>query len=392
MRKILLRAGKVPFEYVDQITTLENNLIANNSGNMFFAQSVYKSLYAPDVHIDVNGYTTRPEDAERINAEYDAFVIPLANAFRPGFLKQLELLTKLVRKLRIPCVVVGVGAQTNLDLAILKESPIDDAVRRFASAVLDRSSSIGVRGEITREYLARLGFHDVEVIGCPSMYMNGGEIDVKKRVSAIDENSRLAINFTQRMRPAVCDLFRRTWRKYQNSTYVMQDKSDYELLYWGKAISGVKTGDAFPDKRTHPLLLQGKALLHIDVETWIESMRSFEFSFGTRIHGNVAAVLGGTPGFVVAHDSRTLELAQFFDIPHISAKAVNDRTDAAQLYADASYERLAKKLPIRFENYIRFLQRNGLKPSLGEQYGFPFDERMAKTSFPGPVRPIYVKA
>ena len=46
---------------------------------------------------------------ERWNAEYDMFLIPLANAFRTTFKKELKMLTDLVERLTIPCVVVGVG-------------------------------------------------------------------------------------------------------------------------------------------------------------------------------------------------------------------------------------------------------------------------------------------
>jgi polysaccharide pyruvyl transferase WcaK-like protein len=45
-------------------------------------------------------------------------------------------------------------------------------------------------------------------------------------------------------------------------------------------------------------------------------MRETDFVFGSRIHGSIAAVLSGTPSYLLAHDARTLELARYFDLPH----------------------------------------------------------------------------
>lgn len=119
MAKILMRAGKSPFEPISAIETIQRNLIGNNSGNLLFAQSVFKCLSRPDHHIDVNYYKVDPNSADYINENYDVFVLPLANAFRPSFQKQLDGLTILIRKLKIPVVVIGVGAQTDLDGALL---------------------------------------------------------------------------------------------------------------------------------------------------------------------------------------------------------------------------------------------------------------------------------
>src|SRR5690606_30287480 len=149
--------------------------------------------------------------------------IPLANSFRKSFIGQLDALTKLIEDLRIPCVVVGVGAQTDLDLRLLGGSPIDSHVKKFAGAVLDRSACIGVRGDFTKDYLNRLGFSDVDVIGCPSMFLNGASLSVEKRVPSLSRDSRIALNLTPGMSDGVCNLFRRGWKEFPNAIYVPQD-------------------------------------------------------------------------------------------------------------------------------------------------------------------------
>ena len=389
MARILIRAGKSPFEAVDPLTCHHKNLIASNSGNILFAQSVYKALSTSDNELICNQYKVS-RDADFINNNYDAFVIPLANAFRPSFSKQLDALTALIRQLKIPCVVVGVGAQTNLKLDMLRSSPIDDSVKNFVSAVLDRSTSIGVRGELTREYLARLGFTAVDTIGCPSMYLHGGRIDVRKTREKIGPESSVSMNLTRGMNEPTWQLFRRTWKRYPKLTYVAQDRSDFEYLYWGRPIiDGIKKGDAFPSKINHPLYTSDRIRMYVDAKTWLDGMKAFEFAFGTRIHGNVFALLAGTPAVVLAHDSRTLELSQFYDIPHIRTDDINEDTDASTLFEAADFANLMTRLPSRFEFFKSFLEKNGLKHMYdGSDAEVRFERRLETTKLPPPIRPI----
>ena len=132
-----------------------------------------KALSLPQNEITSNGYGLELSNVERINESCDVLVLPLANQFRPNFAHRLAVMAKTIRRLKVKVVVVGVGCQTDLDYDFTKLDPIRREVKDFVAAVLDHSSSIGVRGECTAEYLKTLGFKSVEVIGCPSMFMYG---------------------------------------------------------------------------------------------------------------------------------------------------------------------------------------------------------------------------
>lgn len=56
------------------------------------------------------------------------FIIPLANAFREDFVEELRNLTKLIRKLKIPCVVIGVGVQADYEPDFNKTNIFDKDV------------------------------------------------------------------------------------------------------------------------------------------------------------------------------------------------------------------------------------------------------------------------
>ncbi|MGA1831519.1 polysaccharide pyruvyl transferase family protein [Rhizobium wenxiniae] len=386
MTKILMRAGKSPFEVIDPLVTLDQNLIANNSGNLLFAQSVFKSLSKANTEIDVTRYKADPASADEINEKYDAFVLPFANAFRGSFEKQLRAHTDLIKKLKIPCVVVGIGAQTDMDFSQLKGSPIDAAAKEFAAAVLDKSAIIGVRGEYTREYLNNLGFSAVETIGCPSMYLNGENLKVEKKVAALDRDSLVTVNITNKQGSIVERFFARTLEDHSQAVYVPQDMEDAHLLMWGKPRKEAGSADGIPSDLSSLYIATGAARFFTDVRTWLDFMRPRHFAIGTRIHGNVFALLAGTPGMVIAHDSRTLELSQYYEIPHVRSKEITDKTSVRELYEKADYGPMTRGHLARFAKYKAFLEKNGLPHIYGNSSDVAaFDQKVAKMNYPAPI-------
>jgi hypothetical protein len=385
MKQILLRARKEPFEVVPPEEALLRNMIADNAGNLLFSVAAHKILETDDTKVTADRFLIDLRHADRINERYDAYVIPLANAFRPTYEPILIRLTQLIRRLRIPVVVLGVGAQATLHYDTARLHAMEDSVRDFASAVLDRSPSIGVRGELTYDYLQGLGFRDVEVIGCPSMFINGDIMAVEKRLAALDETAKLAINvspYVKRMGPVV----RHHVERYPDITYIPQDIATLELLLWGDPDGGVDPAEDRPIHLAHPLFRDDKTRFFVDPWPWLRFLATRDFSFGTRIHGNIAALMAGTPAFVLAHDSRTLELVRYFEIPHRLMSDVEPDLDAAQLYEEADYGPLVRGHAARFETFTAFLARHGLDHVFASPAPSPdFETRMDATEFPAAV-------
>jgi Polysaccharide pyruvyl transferase len=383
--EILLRATKDPFEVASPLATLTRNLIANNSGNVIFHVAAHKILSTRGTTVTPDRLLVDPGEADRINERYDAYVIPLANAFRLSYQRRLDKTTQLISRLDIPVTVLGVGAQSgegNFETERLR--PIEGSVRAFVSAVLDRSPSIGVRGELTYDYLRGLGFRDVEVIGCPSMFFHGDQMAIEKRTPTLDTDAALAINVTpyvKRMAKVVTSHHAR----YPNLRYLAQDLHTLELLLCGDPDRGMPPGDPMPFHTSHPLFVENKIRFFTDLWPWIEALRTADFAFGSRIHGNIAALLAGTPSYVLAHDSRTLELARYFDIPHRLIADVKPDTDAAELYAEADYTALNRGHAARFAAFASFLSRHGLAHVFAESEDATwFDRRLAETKY-GPA-------
>ena len=386
MTRILLRAPKDPFEVVDAEQTLEQNLIGDNAGNLVFIEAAHKLLSVPGVEIEVDRFKTHRRLAGRINERYDAYVIPLANAFRPSFTAQLERMTALIERLRIPVVVLGVGAQATLGYDWSRLAPMEASIRAFVRAVLDRGPSIGVRGELTHDYLRSLGFSDVEVVGCPSMFLWGEDLRVTKRLPALAPDSRVAITVSPYV-AAMGPVVRRHVEAYPNLTYIAQDLASLQRLLWGESAEEAARTSDVPVHLSHPLYRDDKTRLFLDPWPWIAELRAQDFAFGTRIHGTIAALLAGTPGVVLAHDSRTLELARYFGIPHRKMTEVGPDVDAAELYAEADFAALGAGHAARFATFTGYLARHGLDHAFAHDgVAAAWDERMAGTPFPAAIR------
>ena len=160
-----MRGGKSPLERFTYEQALSRNLLGTNSGNLIFADAVFKTLYTGNTEIVTNGYSAKPKDAESINGNYDLFALPFANAFRKSFLPILDRFTLLIDQLNIPTVVMGIGVQSKLaDTKFDELKFMNASVKAFCKTVLRRSASIGVRGEITCSYLRSLGFEIMKSI------------------------------------------------------------------------------------------------------------------------------------------------------------------------------------------------------------------------------------
>ncbi|WP_017578597.1 polysaccharide pyruvyl transferase family protein [Nocardiopsis valliformis] len=387
MTRILLRSSKTPFEAATTEETLQQKMGGKNLGNLVFSDSAYKMLHLPGTEIDTTGFRTAVPEPEQINEEYDYFVLPFANAFSPGFHKQLDYWTSVIEKVTIPIMVLSVGAQSSLDYDLDRMRPLDESVKRFASAVLDKAPSIGVRGEFTQRYLNHLGFKDVEVIGCPSMFRYGRSLSVEKKTPALNTDARIGISTTNGTMGDLGQIVMDNYERYPNLRYIAQDIPDLETLYWGDTSRAAGRHKAMPALRSHPLFEENRVRLHLDPITWMRELREYDFVFGTRIHGNIVSLLAGTPSVVMCHDSRTLELSKYFEIPHRLMTEPSEEFDAAKLYEQADYSALVKGHDERFDRMMGYVEKHGVPHIFqpDQDGGAAFEERINSIEFTPPV-------
>lgn len=383
-KRIVVRSAKNPWEIVSPTETMHRNLFGNNAGNLMFSHAVHRLLSIDGVQVDSNRFYGR-KLAARFNDEYDAFVVPLANAFRPSFHESLDRLTAIIETLTIPVIVVGVGAQFNLRNNQDRLEPMEPSVKRFVSAVLDRSATIGVRGETTYDYLKRLGFDAVDIIGCPSMFMYGPELPAFRPLEKLTPKSKVSVGISPYVKP-MGPIVMNNLARYPDLTYLPQDIQTLRKMIMGENDEELGLDSDIPLYLNHPLFQRDQVRFFVDPLPWIDYLSGRDFWFGTRIHGSIASVLSGSPTILLAHDSRTLELAKYHEIPHRLVRKLRPEVDLQSLHERADYGPLHANHAARFETYARFLERNGLDHRFQPgKSGAAFDHKCAEARYPEAV-------
>lgn len=390
MRKILIRAGMSPMVNHSPVEVLGSNLIGNNLGNMLFPYSVSRCLMTEDAEIHALTVQENYSKAalRKIDENYDCLILPFANAFRISFVEELKTVTRLVRGLHIPCIVVGIGAQANLDKQPDNEE-LAQAAREFVEAVLEKSAKIGLRGEFTANYLEGLGFRaerDFTVIGCPSMYLYGGRLP-EMQVKPLTKESSVSINSKIQLPQKFHNFMYRSRKSLPDFHYVPQVIQEICMMYQGQEMPGEfakKLPGHFPVRWDDEIYAQGKSYFFTNVPAWLKYLEGKDFSFGSRIHGNIAAILAGTPCFIVVSDQRIRELAEYHGIPHILMEELKKETSIFQLHEQADFAGIARGHQARFGHYLDFLHENGLETVFDQEMSpevTPFDRKIETAGF-----------
>lgn len=394
MKRILIRASISPFEQREPVGLLDKNLLGNNTGNLLFAYSMSRTLYTEDTEIDFIPdikVLMSEVSPEYINENYDYLVLPMANSFRETYCTILRKWSELIEKLTIPCVVTGIGVQMAYEPDINSKHPYDDMVKRFITAVLNHSHSVGVRGVITQAYLNHLGFRDIDVTGCPSIEMFGPGLKVRDpkpltKESAVCVTGSLLspLNFNKFMV--------KNFEKLPNYYFMPQFNDDLRLMYLGIPFHTVNEAQKlYPHDISSEVLVNDRARFFIDMPSILKFNESIDFNYGTRIHGAVGCILCGVPSLLFTSDARTRELADYHNVPSMPVSVIDDDTDIFDIYEKTDFSIVSKGHEERFWHFVDFLNNNGLPHIYQDKNrkNVPFDERIKEIDFYGPVHSIY---
>lgn len=359
--------------YVHSYTPQEvinKDIYGSNMGNMLFYGSVYNTFSR-----NKNNIIESDRSISAIN-NADYYLMPHANLFYKYFAKNIENHINRLKKITTPTIVVGVGYQSSVgaDGIEVKNPKLDNLVTEFVATVLEKSVSIGVRGQITKNYLLSLGFaeSEVDVIGCPSVRFFGSNLELQeKNYPSFSPNMKIAVNYTPtRFDSSWGKLISDIFSQCSNSYAILQDKYEVNNLKWKfpnvslpeipQKVRELK--DIIPVTPDHPIFKANRGRVFTDPNHWFNSMRTFDFSIGTRIHGNIASILAGTPALVIAIDTRTLELAEYFKIPYVKLADLNKYKNLEDLYNKSIEDmpKFYKNYPNVLKDYNRFFKKNGV--------------------------------
>lgn len=287
-----------------------------NTGNMMFTHSLLTVLEGARR----GSFTIAPQELEGC----DVIVVACANWINDyddfgWFADRLE-------KTSLPVVLVGVGAQSTLDMKIPQVKP---GTLRLLNLVKDRSKSISARGVFTCEVLEHLGIKNAEPTGCPSLLLAGPDGPSIRAPENISFEATCVHATRHGVQPASAldkELYRLAFR--EGMDIVLQSETPDIYCALGreapddkkeKFTAVLKDVYGSQDLGTIADYLREHGRVFTNVESWLAYMRTKQFCFGTRIHGTVASLVANTAATLIAHDSRTLEMAKAMPIPHMRA-------------------------------------------------------------------------
>ena len=372
--------------------------LERNPGDMVYSHAVMNALDADgSTEFRMTGYYYRTDpfsDAEigEIAETCSAFVCPLADMFSKEWIRLVRLLTDLIRRLRIPCVVPCVGGR-DLDGAGGTDD-IGGDVSAFVRAVLDKSAVLGVRGASTARLLRRLGFEEGRhfiVLGCPTLFAYGPGLPPMPAPGGI-RFDRCAVTLNHRADPAQWRLVDRCGALFGRADLVSQwFREPFHFLLtnrvWSRDFFAERPGFAETVARYAD---RGRMRFFLNRRPWAEFLSTRDFTVGNRIHGSLLSILSGTPAAVVPFESRTEELAEFHGIPIL--RPVEGESDEAlrDRIGSLDFSELVRRQREQFETYHSFFRRNGLETvfdrGIPDRSAFPLERRMP-IAFPDDAMP-----
>jgi len=305
-------------------------------------------------------------DPHVINEKYHAVVIPASSFIRENL--NLDRQVEFLEKIKLPIVCIGLGAQAK---TVAHDVEIKGNLLRFLQLISAKSISIGVRGFFTAELLYKSGIRNVDVIGCPSCFLNMDPdftIDKKpfsdniKGVFCLTSHP-LASNLLDIAIEAKCAMIGQT------------EKEELELVKSNKAeFINSKIYHEFYTKSKFSVdevfgYLSGKMQIFYNTKAWQNSLSKNDFSFGMRFHGNMLALQQKIPALWITHDSRTTELVEFLKLPSLMLQDQLKFKNIKEMYEYTDYSCFNQFYYQLFQNYSDFLDKNGLEHLLPKKTG-----------------------
>jgi hypothetical protein len=283
--------------------------------------------------------------------------------FWVGYKDNIGALGRMIQQLGIPMFILGVGVESPGDYSEGFLSKIGDDMKFFCESVIGGGGALALRGEFTRHCLEKLGFGGFFVSGCPSLYVSGGSLDIPvAKVSRRDFKPMFSGY-------SVGDVPKAVYRKYRGSAFFAQDRY-LKMMYHPEQRHAMPVDEA---RLFDWLYSQDRVLGDMNYWLWVRQVRrgGFNFSYGSRIHGNLVALQQRIPAYVEVISARTREICDFYGIPNTMSMPFRRRRKLMyELYLACDYSGFAANYAEKYRRFVDFLTDKGLSNNVGESDAF----------------------
>lgn len=318
----------------------------------------------------------RNTKARSLPSDIGALVIPAAN-----FLNQnanLAPLAELIRDLDRPCLIVGLGAQSERED---RPPKLSQGVVDFLKEVSCRTQFLGVRGPFSAEVCNLNGVTNTRVLGCPSLLINRDlQLGAKlaQRMEALVTPQTISVSgacIKPNTRSVERELVRLA-QLHRGASYVVQRPHELIKVGFKEALDEGHETEYFnscaeflgfgKDPDALATFLRAHLVVPDSIDGWIHHLRGFDASINTRIHGTMMAVAAGVPCVCITHDTRTRELTQVMHVPSIDVAGFLERRYSlgdvmqATSFSGAAFDENRR---VAAAAYVEMVKAAGLTPS-----------------------------
>ncbi|MFT5781075.1 MAG: hypothetical protein ACI9EB_000435 [Pseudomonas sp.] len=287
-----------------------------------------------------------------------------------------QYVANFIRHLKIPVVSAAESVFTaSNDYRSDFHRCLPEYIVDYLRAVSEQSVSIGTRGEYTAQVIRNLGIDNVEVVGCPSLFVNGPELPLsllaKKPFEMLREVAMGYSNNTLNSETLIAPMLQLA---AERGYYFVEQHFSLlaKLLYWPQELkaSDLEVGHHLYQglEQVSRLLQQRRVRYFTNYQLWDEFCHGLDFMFGSRLHGGVMAINAGVPSYFISQDARVREVCELYRLPCVAESEVRDQgIDVRRFYEQTDYSAACAVYPQLYRNYLGFLRRNGIEPQVDDQ-------------------------
>lgn len=347
--------------------------VGHNNGNLGFVHAIASHIANPIRWMPWHS------TAETLRKLADVIVIPCANQL--GKHTDLGNMAKTLSQTGLPVVAIGLGAQADSYEHDIQVSP---GTLRWANVLHELRGpggpNIYTRGAYTTEQLGKLGLEGAQTGGCPSYFINPAP-DLGRRIEANWAKGKIPRYISvagghqawAKVRTVEHQLISMMMDPVTPGQYVVQSMGDMIKISRGlfDEVDPIVLDRIRAHTVPHYSLEEFKtwcrtyARSFYDVPSWMDSLRRYDLTVGSRYHGIALALQAERMGLTVTIDSRTRELCENTMVPNISVADMGmplTRRVLGELvrFDGAAYDAHRCKAAA---HYVTFLEGNGIIPA-----------------------------
>ncbi len=281
---------------------------------------------------------------------------------------------KTLDSIASPLSIVGLGAQNpTQDVAFLDQN---GGARDFISRLNEKSASISVRGDFSAAIVERLGGKQIRVTGCPSMFYTLAcpRIEIPRMLYRRERSLGVSLH-TGLRKNIFCHAPQRARQLHGVAiAFALENAANVSLFEQGvarefniadrlldfeerfdcaeKTLAEIEASKLFSayDLISHMVSVKS-------IEEWLAKARDLDAIIGFRFHGNMVALLQGSPSYYYVYDSRLKEFCDLYGLPQ--QDVTEDWKDPVIAMLDHDWDRTNTKIASCYRDLREFYKENG---------------------------------